>query len=297
MGDVAARLSGAGELGEIATFIRLLRELNALALVGASGKSFYLPASPVAGKRRLEPGALWTVAAVVEPPPSGSGAARFVEGPRVNASLIGGAPYHALLATSLGDPDAERPSRDFVDASGLDWGRIVVARADHDADAAPWFCPPRPMDVRHFDALRIAFRDAIADAERKDIGASLRSLALFHQRFVRLHPFRAANQCVAMSVVNHLLRRSHGAGIPHLVLDHLALRLSEEAYARAFTVAVDGWLVVGKSPVERYLDLIARKERCFGFLTELGKVTDVAAAKALVTERPEDAKLAFVSDL
>lgn len=295
MGDVAARLSGSDELGATPAFIQLLRELNVLALIGASRKSFYLPASPVAGKRRLEPGELWTVAAVVEPSASGSGADRFVAGPRVNASPIGGALYHELLRTALEVPGVESSAQEFADASGRDWGRIVVARADHDDAAAPWFCPPRPIDAGHFDALRNAFGDAMAAAERKDTEASLRSLALFHQRFVRLHPFRAANQCVAMSLVNHVLRRSHGAGIPHLVLDHLALRLSEEAYARAFAVAIEGWLVVGKNPVERYLELIARKDRCFAFLNELGKVTDVASAKALATQQAADAKLAFVS--
>src|SRR5262249_36543630 len=119
MGDVAARISGANELVATASFVRLLRELNVLALIGASGKSFYLPQSPAAGKRRLEPGELWTAASIVEPPANGSKTARFVEGPRVNASLIGGAAYHALLASALGDSEAAAPAREFVDISGL----------------------------------------------------------------------------------------------------------------------------------------------------------------------------------
>jgi hypothetical protein len=292
MGDIAERVSDLRENPPTSEFIRQLRELNALALVGAAGTSFYLPASPVAGKRSVEPGELWTAAAVVEPRESGP--FRFVSGPRVNASLIGGAHYHALIAHALGDPEAAKPSRDFVDPSGLRWGRIVVARADHDDEARAWFCPPRPIDVAHFDALRAAFSDALGAAAGHDAEATLRSLALFHQRFVRLHPFRAANQCVAMSLVNHVLRRSHGAGIPHLVLDHLALRFSSDAYARAFASAVDGWLIAGKSPVERYMELIARKERCFAFLRELGNATDLDGARSLVAARSGDAQLALV---
>jgi hypothetical protein len=97
-----------------------------------------------------------------------------------------------------------------------------------------------------------------------------------------------------MSLVNAVLRTSHGAGIPHLVLDHLALQLSPDAYARAFGIAVASWLIANKSPVERHLELIARKARCFDFLRALGETTNHAAAVALVRARPNDARLAFI---
>jgi hypothetical protein len=290
MGDVAERVRDAStEPDAAAAFVRFLRELNVLALTGASGQSFYLPASPVVAQGRVRPGELWLAPSVVEP--GGGAELRFVSGPRVNASPIGGAAYQRLLATTLDDPEATAPARDFEDSTGLSWGRLVVARADGDERAARWFCPPRPLEDRHLEALHAAFRAAGVAAARLDAGGVVRELASFHQRFIRLHPFRAGNQCLAMSLVNHVLRESHGAGIPHLVLDHLALQLSSEAYARVFATAVSAWLIADKSPVERQVELITRKSRCFDFLRKLGEMTDPAD---LVASRPDDARLALI---
>lgn len=292
MGDVAERLAAVeNELDTPSGFFRTLRELHVMALAGARADSFYLPASPIAAKGRVRPGEFWTAPSVVEP---SGGELRFASGPRVNASKIGGSAYQGLLAATLDDPEAGAPTRDFTDATGLSWGRIVVARADGDDRAAPWFCPPRPVDGRHLEALSAAFTAARDATERGDAASTVRELAAFHQRFVRLHPFRAGNQCIAMSFVNHVLRESHGAGIPHLVLDHLALQLSPEAYARAFAIAVAGWLVASENPVERHLELIGKKGRCFDFLRKLGETTDTAAAAALVLARPDDARLTLI---
>lgn len=292
MGDVAERVSShGGELDTTPGFVRLLRELNVLALTGALGRSFYLPASPIAVRGRVKPGELWTIDSVVE---SSGDELRFVSGPRVNASAIGGTAYQRLLSTALSDPEASVPARDFSDAAGLSWGRIVVARADGDERVARWFCPPRPLDGRHVDALRESYNVARRAAETGDAGTVVRELATFHQRFIQLHPFRAGNQCLAMSLVNRVLRKSHGVGIPHLVLDHLALQLSSDAYARAFATAVAAWTVTDENPVERHLELIARKVRCFDFLRALGEMTNEAAAERLVRARPDDAQLAFI---
>jgi hypothetical protein len=293
MGDVADRVAGAGsELDTTTGFVRLLRELNVLALAGAEGRSFYLPASPIAARGRVRPGELWLSESVLE---QGSGSElRFVSGPRVNASPIGGVAHQRLLSASLGDAEATSADRDFADPTGLSWGRLVVARADGDERAARWFCPPRPLDGRHLEALSAGFRAARGAAESGNAARVVTELASFHQRFIRIHPFRAGNQCLAMGLVNHVLGKSHGAGIPHLVLDHLALQLSPDAYARAFAIAVLGWLVAGKSPVERQLELLARKARCFDFLRNLGKTDDHDGALALVRARPDDAQLAFI---
>ena len=292
MADVADRVeAAASDLDGPSGFVRVLRELNVLALTGADGRSFYLPASPIAAKGRVKPGELWTDESVVEPVGT---ELRFVSGPRVNASPIGGAAYQRLLSTTLADPEAGAATRDLTDATGLAWGRIVVARAAADERAAPWFCPPRPLDARHLESLRTAFAAACAAATRGDGGTALRELAAFHQRFIRIHPFRAGNQCLAMSLVNSVLRKSHGAGIPHLVLDHLALQLSPDAYARAFAVAVAGWLIAGGNPVEKHLELIARKVRCFDFLRTLGETANADAAVSLTRARPDDARLALL---
>jgi hypothetical protein len=292
MGDVAERAASAGdELDTPSGFIRVLRELNVLALTGKEGDCFYLPASPIAAHGRVTPGELWTAASVVEPALEGL---RFVSGPRVNASAIGGALYQRLLAIAFDDPEAGASARDFTDRAGLPWGRIVVARADGDERAAPWFCPPRPFDARHLESLCASFRSASAAGESGAASAAVRELARFHQSFIRLHPFRAGNQCLAMSLVNSVLRKSHGAGIPHLVLDHLALQLSADAYTRAFELAVTGWLIADKGSVDRHLELIARKARCFDFLRCLAEATTPAGAVALVAARPGDARLALI---
>jgi hypothetical protein len=292
MGDVAERVSSAGgELDATPGFIRVLRELNVIALTGSRGHSFYLPASPIAARGRVEPGELWTSASVVEP---AGDEVRFVSGPRVNASPIGGTAYQRLLSSALSDPEAGAPARDFSDAAGLPWGRIVVARADGDERAARWFCPPRPIDAGHVESLCASFSASRAATVHGDVGGAVRELATLHQRFIRLHPFRAGNQCLAMSLVNAVLRKSHGAGMPHLVLDHLALQLSEDAYARAFAVAVAGWLIADENPVERHLELIARKMRCFDFLRRLAETVDYDDAVTLVKTRPDDARLTFI---
>ncbi len=119
-------------------------------------------------------------------------------------------------------------------------------------------------------------------------------MARLHWSFVRLHPFKTANQCLAMSLVNHLLWQLHGAGIPHLVLDHLALRLSRNAYERAFARALDGWLLRDPSPVRRTLELSSRKRRAFAILERLRQTRSLADAQAIVAEQEEDALLVLL---
>jgi hypothetical protein len=122
---------------------------------------------------------------------------------------------------------------------------------------------------------------------------ALAALARFHQRFVRLHPFRAGNQSLVMNIVNALLRELAGAGIPHLILDQLALRFDEAAYVRLFARAVDAWTAVG-SPLARYRALTERKARYFSLLAAVDGCENLDAARALANERPEDAALALL---
>jgi hypothetical protein len=291
MADVAERLAGIdGLLGEAAGFVGLLRELNVLALLGASRRSFYRPASPVVGKAGLEPGALWLTPSVTEETSDG---VRFVSGPRVGAALIGGERYHGLLSRSLADPDSLAPARSVTTDDGLSWGRVVTARADKDEHAAPWFCPPRPFGAPHFETIRLALagaRTAARDGRKAD---AVRGLSSVHWRFVRLHPFMSGNQSVAMGLVNAVLRDAFGAGIPHLVLDHLALRLSLPAYERVFTRAVRSWLLVDESPVRRALELAGRRRRIFGFLEALRAARPEEIAE-LIAARSTDAELALL---
>lgn len=266
-----------------------LRRLHQLALLGPDGDSFYRPASPIAAKG-IVPGELFPTETRLASSPSGT---LFLEGPRVNATFLGGVHYLDVLADRSGDPGAREPERIHVDDRGVAWGRIVIARAEADADFAPWFCPPRPFAPEHWSQLFGCLAEALAASRSSAPERALAPLARFHQRFVRLHPFRAANQSLAMNLVNRVLSRVFGAGVPHLLLDQLALRFSEPAYERQFACAVAAFAVRG-SPVERHHALSAQKARQFAFIDRLVHATDAAAAAALVGSEPDNARVALI---
>jgi len=288
MGAVRERLeASAGASGDWARFLSLLRELHALSLVGEDGRSFYRPASPIVAKNAAAPGELLLEPSLTEETPRGT---RFVSGPRVNATLIGGEHYHTLLSERVSDPGALDAARS-IEWAGLEWGRIVTARADADEAAAPWFCPPRPLEPEHFGALARSFSLALQAVARGDRDGALSNAAAVHWAFVRLHPFRFANQCIAMSLVNHVLRRSHGSGIPHLVLDHLALRLTGAAYERAFRRAAQAWMLEEPSALRRLVELISRKRRAFALLEVLRATRSLEEARSAIERHPGDAAL------
>jgi hypothetical protein len=266
-----------------------LRRLHQVALLGSDGDSFYRPASPIAAKG-IVPGELFPTEARLASSPTGT---LFLEGPRVNAKFLGGGHYLAVLAHHSGDPAARDLERTHVDVGGVAWGRIVIARAEQDADFAPWFCPPRPFRPEHWVSLFGALSQALAASASAVPERALGPLARFHQRFVRLHPFRAANQSLAMNLVNRVLSRVCGAGVPHLLLDQLALRFSEAAYERQFACAVEAFAVRG-SPVERHTALSAQKARYFAFIQRLLHAPDEAAAEALVANEPDTARVALI---
>lgn len=265
-----------------------LSKLHVLALLGSEGRSFYRPQSRVV-RRGLLPGALWHSASATEETPDGT---RFVEGPRVKAPLLGGDGYAALLAELTGDPEAMLPTRQHAH-DGIDWGRIVTARADGDPAAAPWFCPPRPITVAHADSLFGALREAVRAAANDDQRGALDGLADFHQRFVRLHPYRACNQALAMNLVNAVLARVAGAGMPHLVLDHLALRFAPAAYQRLFALAARQWCVEG-APSVRLTHLLRKKGEYFALVGRLAETTDADAAAIVARTSHEAARLALL---
>jgi len=268
------------------TILELLQRLHVITLMGDDLHSFYRPASPVS-RHGIQPGVLFDKAPRTEETARGT---RFVEGPRVNASLLGGAAYQCAICEAAGDPGALANVREHTDPSGLSWGRVVFARADTDERDAPWFCPPRPMLPAHWAALSESFESALGAAEAGDREETLGALAHFHQRFVRLHPFKAGNQSLCMNIVGFVLGRSHGAGMPHGILDHLALRLSEPAYERVFRLAAEGGIVLG-TPAQRWRILAERKARTFAFVEQL---SGAANPSELVRSERESARLALI---
>ena len=278
------------ELEEPEHTVLLLRRLHVLALMGDDLKTFYRPASPIS-RKAVHPGALWHREPRTLDTPRGT---LFLEGPRVNAALLGGEAYQKLLCDSAGDPGALADRRELKDEQGLGWGRLLLARAESDDRDAVWFCPPRPIRTAHWEALTDSLRSALIRARASEREASLDSLADFHQRFVRLHPFQAANQSVCMNVIGHVLSVSHGAGLPHLILDHLALRLTPQAYRRVFRLAAQGY-VHAASPVERWRVLGERRQRFFDFVQRISAAGSLAQAERLVQSEPENARLALIA--
>jgi hypothetical protein len=274
-----------------ALFLAELQRLHRVLLLGPDEATFYRPASPIS-KKGIAPGTLWDAPSRIVTEADGP---RLVEGPRVSAAEVGGRTYWALLAESVEDPEALASERTLLARGGPEWGRVVTARAGDETEPRPWFCPPRPLDDAHAVELCRSFERAHEARKRGERATALASLAAFHQRFVRLHPFRAGNQSLVMNVVNALLRELVGAGIPHLVLDQLALRFDETAYARLFARAVDAWTVPG-SPLERYRVLTDKKARYFALLGALDASPSLDAARALVTARADDAAVALLSD-
>ena len=280
MAEVRERIDNRdGKVPEGADWVRWLRELHVVALMGERLNSFYKPASPGADTR-VSPGALFTEDVAAIDTPSG---ALMLSGPRVNAKLIGGEGYHAALYGSVADREAL--TRDSaLEADGLSWGRVAVGRSERDPERAPWFLPPRPLTDAHFDVIRNHLRHALAGGD-----AAVEAAARMHWCFVRLHPFRAGNQSLAMSLANAALREAAGAGIPHLVLDHFALRLTQDAYATLFDRAVRAYAIPG-APVARVTELIKRNEASYAFI---GKLTQAASALKLARENPDGARYAL----
>jgi hypothetical protein len=213
----------------------------------------------------------------------------YFDGPRVNASLIGGEAYHRAVYLDVGDPDACRGKRELLH-DGVAWGRVLTIRSEREAQPRPWFLPPRPILDAHFDFLRTALARAVDCAQASDAGGTVRSIANFHQAFVRLHPFHCANQSIAMNLVNALLRQVHGAGIPHFILDHMALRASMQAYEEIFSRAVSAWLVSDGYSTRRLAALSDRKKRVLS-LIERSKSEDLGA---LISADPDAARWALI---
>jgi hypothetical protein len=274
-------------LNELEQATRWLRRLHVMALMGQKLNSFYCPASRITS-RGVRPGALY--AAESERIETAE-RTLLVSGPRVGVNPIGGENYNALVCS--GDPEALGKPRTLRDADGLDWGSLVYGRASDEVEDKAWFCPPRPLLPAHFQKLFMALSLAKQHAEADSAPDDVQDLARFHYRFVRLHPFRAANQSLCMNLVNLLLNQQRGCGIPHLLLDQFALRLSEAAYVSVFARAVAAHTVAGSSS-ERWAQLRARKARVYALIEQLKAAPGLDLARRLSERDPEAAAAALI---
>jgi hypothetical protein len=270
--------------------LNLLRRLHVVSLLGADLETFYRPASRIA-RTGVRPGALYDT----EPRHVHTGSTRLLlAGPRVGVGFVGGERYHRALAERAGDPESLLPER-AIEIDGLDWGRVVTGRAVGEERDGAWFCPPRPLTDAHLHALFSAFSEALEASVRDDGARVVRELARFHYRFVRLHPFRCANQSLAMNLVNRVLCRARGAGMPHLLLDQLALRFDEAAYVRVFELAVSEYTIRGE-PRERWRLHREKKTRAYALITALQGASNAPDAVAVVRADAAGARAALILD-
>lgn len=298
---VRRRIVAHGEPQSVPELRALLLELHELLLLGESDatsrSSFYLPAS-LLSRKRAAPGTFYEAPSELER----RGSETILKaGARVSVPLLGGQHYWSLLAESLNDPGALDAERRLV-VAGLDLGQVVMGRAEDEDASRPWFLPPRPLTDAHFAAL-LADLGAAGAAERaRDLPAALQALASFHYRFVRIHPLPSGNQSLSMSFVNRALGRLLGVGMPHLLLDQMALRLELGAYRTLFGRLARTWcapwpnasagLGPAGSKAQRLRHLLRMRSELNEFVVSLGNAASQLLARALVAESPRGAALA-----
>jgi hypothetical protein len=270
------------------SFVDWLRGLHVHLLLGTDLQTFYCPASPVA-RRRVEPGALFTVGTRTLKTDFGE---FILDGPRVNATAIGGPRYNRLVDRSIGVEQAVGDSREFG-ASATNWGRLVQARARGETELRTWYLPPRPLSDSHWEALFESWNAALAAPGLSD---AVDHLGRFHWCFVHLHPFSCANQSLAFALVNWALKRFTSSGIPHLILDQLALRHDCAEYVRLFARAVGNWTTGEAEPAARHMARVRKRQALDEFIAQLAATAGDAEADAVSSRHPQSACLALLLD-
>jgi len=269
-------------------FLDWLRSLHVQLLLGSDLQTFYCPPSPVA-VRRVEPGSLYTIPTRTLSTAMGE---FILDGPRINASAVGGPQYDWLLARSLGSPPAGDSSRTFV-LSGTNWGRSIQARGRGEDAPREWYLPPRPLDEQHWDELFCSWKAAVAARTRSE---AIPHLGRFHWCFVHMHPFSCANQSLGFLLVNWVLGRVSTSGIPHLILDQLALRHDCGAYVRLFARAVGHWTTSELDPASRHLERVHKRRLLDDFVDRLAAAPDRGMADKVAGRDPDSARLALLVD-
>jgi hypothetical protein len=291
---VRRRIHEFGAPSSTAELRQLLLELHELMLTGDadadSRSSFYLPAS-LLGRKRPTPGSFYEVPTGLERRGSDW---ILTSGARVSVPLLGGAHYWELLSESVSDA-AALGERELLDG-GVPLGQVRIARAEDEARARSWFLPPRPLAEAHFEGLLTALREAQVAEAARDLPGALAALGAFHYRFVRVHPLPSANQSVSMSFVNAALSRLLGVGMPHLLLDQLALRFELSAYQRLFARAARAWCAPWPNASERLRQLVRMTKMLNDLVSAVAGAATLIEARALLPSMSHAAELALLSD-
>lgn len=273
------------------SFVDWLRILHVQLLLGADLHTFYCPSSPVA-QRRVAPGAIYVNVTRTLTSKIGE---FILDGPRVNASAIGGFQYNRLIDRSLGLDLFESESKTFSE-SMTSWGQLVTARARAEAQTRQWYLPPRPIVEGHWEALYFAWNRTVGAMERQDLAECVEHLGHFHWYFVHLHPFSCANQSLAFVIVNWVLNRLTCSGIPHLILDQLALRHECTEYSRLFARAVSHWTTTEIEPAARHLARVRSRQVLDDFIAQLATTATEPDADAIADVNAASARLALLVD-
>jgi len=239
--DVRERCPELNAVDSVDAFWDALRRLHVVLLMGQHLDRFYRPASPGAARGFIAPGSLFLDP--VRRRDAVDGTVVLLGGPRVRAKALGREPYVKALWDSL-------PASSSTTAVP-GGGEVVIGRGSGDGEATEWFLPDRPILPAHLERIYDAWC-------RRDEAAARAEL---HWRFVRLHPFACGNQSLVMALVNHARRAVHPSGIPHLVLDHWALRLPLGPYTELFARAEAAF---SRADAATQVALAARLQRVMG---------------------------------
>ena len=266
-----------GSTSSVPDFIHWLRTLHVQLLLGKGLDTFYCPSSPIA-KKGVHPGSLYERGVQTITTSSGE---FIVEGLRTNASTLGGDLYHQLLRKSLELKPMEY--KQVFQDQGVNWGRLVKSRSRTDKQDSDWFLPPRPMINDHWYLLWQSWLEATLSTDSIEC---VTQLAYFHWYFVHLHPFGCANQSLAFAMVNSILNRVLGSGIPHLILDHLAMRFDSTDYVKLFKRAVTSWTTTESKSLARHQERSQKRLELDKFIASLHEAMNLdsrGAQLALLT--------------
>jgi len=277
--------------GDVSSFVRWLRVMHVRLLLGDQFDTFYCPSSPIA-RKRVEPGALYERLTRTVTSPLGT---FILDGPRINAKLLGGSNYHRLLSESLGIGEMKGDNYEYYD-NDVFWGQLVRGRSRSDEQSDDWFLPPRPFKPAQWELLWGSWASAMNSVSRHDLSDCITHLGRFHWYFVHLHPFACANQSLVFALVNCLLNRIAGSGIPQLVLDHWALRMDCKAYTRLFCRAVTHWITSESGSLTRHRDRMQKRQVLDGFLVRLDEPKAQTELDSVSSGDPQGAQLALLSD-
>ena len=270
MGDLWARRDELrGATRSHSAFGEFLRDLHVTAVMGAKHDCFYKPASPVPA-HRIHPGS-------------------FDRG----ETWVGGgmmrSPYFKLLAGVHDDMAAFAPGYLHADDDGLVWATLRTVRTEFGVGPFSFFTRSvREEHLARLAGLLAAAQDATAPEEVSN------HLAAFHQRFVQLHPFACANQCIAMALLNQVLETKLGGAIPHVHLDFVALLSSPAMYQRVFAQAVRQYLLMPRAS-DAYTLLREKVRVAAQFVERLMTCKGPGEALELVAGEPEAAALVLLS--